>query len=63
MKKAEGAIVEEPQAGSPAAKAGIMAGDVITAVDSTPVHVSAFPSPKKGPIPACGQLRAASNAR
>jgi serine protease Do len=33
MKKPEGAIVDEPQAGSPAAKAGIMAGDVITAVD------------------------------
>jgi serine protease Do len=33
MKKAEGAIVDEPQAGSPAAKAGIMAGDVITSVD------------------------------
>jgi serine protease Do len=29
MKKAEGAIVDEPQAGSPAAKAGIKAGDVI----------------------------------
>ena len=33
MKKAQGAIVDEPQAGSPAAKAGIKAGDVITAVD------------------------------
>jgi serine protease Do len=33
MKKAEGAIVDEPQAGSPAAKAGIMAGDVITSVN------------------------------
>ena len=31
MKKAAGAIVDEPQAGSPAAKAGIMTGDVITA--------------------------------
>jgi serine protease Do len=33
LKKAEGAIVDEPQAGSPAAKAGIKAGDVITSVD------------------------------
>jgi serine protease Do len=37
MKKAEGALVDEPQAGSPAAKAGIESGDVITAVNSTPV--------------------------
>jgi serine protease Do len=37
MKKAEGAIVDEPQVGSPAAKAGIAAGDVITAVDGKEV--------------------------
>ena len=37
MKKAEGAMVDEPQDGSPAAKAGIEAGDVITAVNGTPV--------------------------
>jgi serine protease Do len=37
MKKAEGAMVDEPQNGSPAAKAGIEAGDVITAVNGTPV--------------------------
>src|SRR5207342_3926643 len=30
MKKADGAIVTEPQSGSPAAKAGIESGDVIT---------------------------------
>jgi serine protease Do len=40
MKKAEGAIVDEPQAGSPAAKAGIMAGDVITAVDGNEIKDS-----------------------
>jgi serine protease Do len=33
MKKAEGALVSEPQAGGPAAKAGIASGDVITSVN------------------------------
>ncbi len=37
LKKAEGAMVDEPQSGSPAAKAGIQSGDVITAVNGTPV--------------------------
>ncbi|MGO9697707.1 MAG: Do family serine endopeptidase [Xanthobacteraceae bacterium] len=37
MKKAEGAIVDQPQADSPAAKAGIESGDVITAVNGTPI--------------------------
>ena len=37
MKIAEGALVDEPQPDSPAAKAGIHAGDVITAVDGTAV--------------------------
>jgi serine protease Do len=37
LTKAEGALVAEPQEGGPAAKAGIKAGDVITAVDGRPV--------------------------
>jgi serine protease Do len=37
LKKAEGAIVDSAQDGSPAARAGVQAGDVITAVNGTPV--------------------------
>jgi serine protease Do len=37
LKKAAGAMVDEPQSGSPAVKAGIEAGDVITAVNGTQV--------------------------
>ncbi len=37
MKKAEGAMVDQPQDGSPAAKAGIEAGDVITTLNGTPI--------------------------
>lgn len=37
LKNAEGALVAEPQAGSPAAKAGIKSGDVITSVNGEAV--------------------------
>lgn len=37
LKKAEGALVAEPQADGPAAKAGVVSGDVITGVNGTPV--------------------------
>ena len=37
MKKAEGALVAEPQANGPAAKAGIESGDVITSVNGEAV--------------------------
>ena len=40
LKKAEGALVDQPQADSPAAKAGIQAGDVVTAVNNKPVKSS-----------------------
>jgi serine protease Do len=40
LKEAKGALVAEPQPGSPAAKAGIEAGDVITAVNGKAVKDS-----------------------
>src|ERR1700691_1790443 len=40
LKQAKGAMVDTPQDGSPAAKAGIEAGDVITAVNGTAVKDS-----------------------
>ena len=40
MKKAEGAMVDEPQNGSPAAKAGIQSGDIVTALNGTAIKDS-----------------------
>jgi serine protease Do len=40
LKQAAGALVTEPQAGSPAAKAGVKAGDVIEAIDGTSIKDS-----------------------
>jgi serine protease Do len=37
LKKAAGALVAQPQANSPAVKAGIKSGDVITSVNGTPI--------------------------
>ena len=40
MKKAEGALVDEAEADTPAAKAGIQPGDVITSVNGNPIKDS-----------------------
>jgi serine protease Do len=38
LKQSTGALVSEPQPDSPAVKAGIQSGDVITSVDGAPIH-------------------------
>lgn len=37
LKKAEGALIAEPQPNSPATKAGLQAGDVIASIDGSPI--------------------------
>jgi serine protease Do len=37
LKKAEGALIAEPQPNSPATKAGLQAGDVISTIDGSPI--------------------------
>ena len=51
LKSAEGALVAEPQAGSPAAKAGIKPGDVITSVNDEAVKDSRELAKKIAGIP------------
>jgi serine protease Do len=51
LKKVEGALVAEPQANSPAAKAGITAGDVITAVNGKPIKGSRELAREVGMLP------------
>ena len=51
LKKAEGALVAEPQANGPAAKAGIEAGDVITAVNGSAVKDSRDLAKRIGGLP------------
>ena len=41
LKKAEGALIAEPQPNSPASKAGLQAGDVIASVDGTAIKDAA----------------------
>jgi len=51
LKKAEGALVAQPQADGPAAKAGIEAGDVITAVNGDQVKDARDLAKKIGALP------------
>ena len=65
LKKAEGALVAEPQANGPAAKAGIEAGDVIISVDGNPVRNARELSRMIGGMApeGVGQARRASQGR
>jgi len=51
LKTAQGALVAQPQADSPASKAGIQAGDVITAVEGQPVKSAHELARKIGAMP------------
>ena len=57
LKAAEGALVAQPQADSPAAKGGINAGDVITAVDGQPVKDAHELAMKVGAMPPGGSVK------
>src|SRR5262249_18493763 len=48
LKASDGALVADPQPNGPAAKAGIMAGDVITAVQGNPVKSAPDPPKPNG---------------
>jgi serine protease Do len=51
LKEASGALVAEPQADGPAAKAGIKAGDVITGIDGKPIKDARDLAKRIGSIP------------
>jgi serine protease Do len=51
LKQASGALVSEPQKDSPAAKAGVQSGDIITSVDDTPIHDARELARKIGTMP------------
>jgi serine protease Do len=57
MKQAKGAMVDNPQDGSPAAKAGIEAGDVITSVNGTAVKDSRDLARTIGMMPPGSQVK------
>ena len=57
LKKAEGALVAEPQANGPAAKAGIESGDIITMVNGTPVKDSRDLAKRIGGLPPGASVR------
>ena len=60
MKESKGALVAEPMADSPAAKAGIQSRDVITAVNGNPVKdardLATQPAGNAGARVACGLI-------
>jgi serine protease Do len=57
LKKAEGALVAEPQPNSPAAKAGIKAGDVVTQVNGEAVKDSRELAKKIGSLQPGSQVK------